>query len=218
MSSPGSSPAPAPRRTVVYVDSWNLYYGCLKGTPYRWINIAQMARLSLPAHYHIDHIRFFTAVAMERPDNPQQLVRQLTLFRALRTLPNLTMHYGTFIVKPVRMMLVTPLPDGTRFVDVVKTEEKGSDVNLAAYLVADGYENAYDAAVVVSDDSDLVEAIRIVRRLRKHVTVLSPSGRAYEMKRAATRYRAIDPAVLSQSQFPPVMRDAQGRFYKPANW
>jgi len=155
---------------------------------------------------------------MERPDNPQQLVRQLTLFRALRTLPNLTMHYGTFIVKPVRMMLVTPLPDGTRFVDVVKTEEKGSDVNLAAYLVADGYENAYDAAVVVSDDSDLVEAIRIVRRLRKHVTVLSPSGRAYEMKRAATRYRAIDPAVLSQSQFPPVMRDAQGRFYKPANW
>ena len=144
MSSPGANPAPAPRRTAVYVDSWNLYYGCLKGTPYRWIDIAEMVRLSMPAHYQIDRIRFFTATAMERPGDPQQLIRQLTLFRALRTLPILTMHYGTFLVKHVRMLRVTPLPDGTRFVDVVRIEEKGSDVNLAAYLVADGYENAYD--------------------------------------------------------------------------
>ncbi len=97
---------------------------------------------------------------------------------------------------------------------LAKTEEKGSgSVNLGVYLVAYGYENAYDAAVIVSDDSDLVEAVHIVRRrLRKHVTVLSPSGRAYEMKQAATRFRQIDPVVLTQSKFPPVMRDAQGEF------
>jgi uncharacterized LabA/DUF88 family protein len=218
MSSPGSTPAPAPRRTTVYVDSWNLYYGCLKGTPYRWINIAEMARLSMPAHYHIGHIRFFTARTVARQHDPSQAVRQQALFRALQTLPNLTMHYGTFLVKPVWMHLVTPLADGTRFVEVIRTEEKGSDVNLAAYLVADGYENAYGAAVVVSADSDLVEAIKIVRRLHKHVTVLSPSNKAHEMGRAATRFRVIDPAILAQSQFPPVMRDAQGTFRKPASW
>jgi uncharacterized LabA/DUF88 family protein len=219
MSSLGANPAPAPRRTVVYVDSWNLYYGCLKGTPYRWINIAEMVRLSMPAHYQIDRIRFFTATAMERPGDPQQLIRQLTLFRALRTVPNLTMHYGTFLVKHVRMMLVTPLPGGIRFVEVVKTEEKGSDVNLGVYLVADGYENVYDAAVIISDDSDLVEAVRIVRyRLGKHVTVLSPSGKSYEMRQAANRWRQIKTTVLAQSKFPPMIRDAQGEFRKPARW
>jgi uncharacterized LabA/DUF88 family protein len=201
------------------VDSWNLYYGCLKDTPYRWLNIAEMVRLFMPVHYHIEHIRFFTARTVPRPHNPGQSVRQQALFRALQTLPNLTMHYGTFLVKQVRMMLAAPQPGGVRFVDVVRTEEKGSDVNLGVYLVADGYEDAYDAAVIISDDSDLVEAVHIVRRrLRKHVTVLSPSGHAYEMKQAATRFRQIDPAVLTRAQFPPVMRDAQGEFYKPASW
>jgi hypothetical protein len=109
------------------VDSWNLYYGCLKGTPYRWINIAEMARRSMPAHYHIDHIRFFTATSVERPEAPQRLIRQLTLFRALRTLPNLTMHFGLFRVNPVQMLLVNPLPDGTRYVEVVRTEEMQAD-------------------------------------------------------------------------------------------
>ena len=86
MSSPGANQAPAPRRTTVYVDSWNLYYGCLKGTPYRWINIAEMVRLSMPAHYRIKHIRFFTARTVPRPHDPSQPVRQQALFRALQTL------------------------------------------------------------------------------------------------------------------------------------
>jgi uncharacterized LabA/DUF88 family protein len=219
MSSPNANPPPAPRRTFVYVDSFNLYYGCLRDGPYRWLNVAEMASLSMPSHYQIETLRFFTARIIARPQDPDQPVRQQTLFRALQTLPNLTMHYGTFLVKTVRMLLAAPLPDGTRFVDVIRSEEKGSDVNLATYLVTDGYENAYDAAVVVSDDSDLAEAVRIVRqRLRKHVTILSPRGRSQELRQEATRFRQIDPAVLARSQFPPELRDAQGVFYKPASW
>src|SRR5438067_1648769 len=109
---PRSSPSSPPRRTNVYIDSWNLYFGCLKGTPYRWINVAEMARLSLPSHFQINRIRFFTARVQARPTDPQQAVRQETLFRALRTLPNMTMHYGTFLVSHPRMPLVTPLSDG----------------------------------------------------------------------------------------------------------
>jgi len=32
----------------IYVDGFNLYYGAVKGTPYRWLNIAAMCRLLLP--------------------------------------------------------------------------------------------------------------------------------------------------------------------------
>ena len=49
-------------------------------------------------------------------------------------------------------------------VRVWNLEEKGSDVNLASYLLRDGFLGEYEAAVVISDDSDLVEPLRIVRR------------------------------------------------------
>lgn len=210
---------PRPRRTNVYIDSWNLYFGCLKGTPYRWINVAELARQSLPPHYQINRIRFFTARIQARPTDPQQAVRQETLFRALQTLPNLTMHYGTFLVSSPRMPLTVPLADGTRFVNVIKTEEKGSDVNLATYLLVDAFDDDFDAAVIVSDDSDLVEPIRIVRqKFKRHVTVLSPRGKSRELHKIATRFRQIDPAVLQASQFPLTLVDANRSFTKPSPW
>jgi hypothetical protein len=35
------------------------------------------------------------------------------------------------------------------------TEEKGTDVNLATYLLVDGYEGDYEQALVMSNDADL---------------------------------------------------------------
>lgn len=216
---PKTQTLPTPRRTNVYIDSWNLYYGCLRSTPYRWINVAEMVRQSMPSHYHINRIRFFTARTIARPGDPQGPVRQEMLFRALQTIPNLTMHYGNFLVSQKKMRLVTPLPDGTKDVQVIKTEEKGSDVNLATYLLVDAFRNDFDAAVIVSDDSDLTEPIRIVRtELKHHVTVLSPRGRSRELSLVATKFRQIDPSVLQASQFPPTLTDANGTFTKPSGW
>ena len=42
-------------------------------------------------------------------------------------------------------------------------EEKGSDVNLAAHLLVDGFTGKYEVAVVVSNDADLLEPVRLVR-------------------------------------------------------
>jgi uncharacterized LabA/DUF88 family protein len=47
--------------------------------------------------------------------------------------------------------------------EVIHTEEKGSDVNLGVHLVNDAWLNRYDCAVVVSNDSDLAEAISLVK-------------------------------------------------------
>lgn len=30
----------APMKTYVYVDAFNLYFGCVKGTPYKWLDLA----------------------------------------------------------------------------------------------------------------------------------------------------------------------------------
>lgn len=213
MTAPASPP---PLKTNVYVDGFNLYYGCLKGTPYKWLNLLELCRLSLPAHYHINRIRYFTALVRPRPSDLQQGARQMIFIRALQTLPMLTTHYGNFLESQVRMPLVNPPPTTAL---VVKTEEKGSDVNLATYLLVDAYENDFQAAVVITDDSDLAEPISIVRhRLQRHVTVLSPRGKSRKLSQVATRFRKLDPMNLAASQFPTSFPDAHGIITKPAVW
>jgi len=62
-----------------------------------------------------------------------------------------------------------------KFARVIKTEEKGSDVNLAAHLVNDAHLDGFESAIVVTNDSDLVEPIRIVtEQLGLPVGVLNP--------------------------------------------
>jgi uncharacterized LabA/DUF88 family protein len=116
-------------------------------------------------------------------------------------------------------MLVTPLPDGTDRLPIWKFEEKGSDVNIATYMLFDAFNNEYDVAALVSDDSDLVEPIRILHdELKVDVIVLSPRGRSSELQQVASQFRPINHSVLPQCQFPTVLQDGYGQFHKPPGW
>ncbi len=138
--------------TMIYVDGFNLYYGALKGTPYKWLNFEALFARVFPKN-RIVGIRYFTAPINALPSDPDQPLRQQRLFRALRTLPLLTIIEGHYLCHPKSMPLVNPPPGAKGFAQVLFTEEKGSDVNLASYLLLDGFKNAYDCAIVVSGDS-----------------------------------------------------------------
>lgn len=97
-----------PRRTNVYIDGFNLFYGCLEDGPYRWLNLAAFCQASLPGD-HIHRIRYFTAVISKRPGHPNATQNQLTYLRALATIPNLTIDYGHFLTNQVRMKLIRPI-------------------------------------------------------------------------------------------------------------
>ena len=49
------------------------------------------------------------------------------------------------------MPLHPPPPTGPKTVQVMKSEEKGSDVNIATYLLVDAFDDEYEAAVVISN-------------------------------------------------------------------
>jgi uncharacterized LabA/DUF88 family protein len=209
-------------KTNVYIDAFNLYYGCLKGTPYRWLDLAAFCQASLPNN-QINRIRYFTAHVNARPNDPQQPVRQQTYLRALRTIPNLTIHLGSYLEKPTRMPVANPLPGQPRTVEVIKSEEKGSDVNLATHLLIDAFDSEYEAAVVITNDSDLVEPILQVRRKFKlKVVVLHPCrpGRkpSFELRKSATKSMLVDLRLLPSCMFPPTLTDAAGKITKPASW
>lgn len=112
-------------------------------------------------------------------------------------------------------------------VPVLRTEEKGSDVNLATYLLFDSFKepSVFDQAIVISNDSDLVEPIRLVQNeCGKRVMVLNPhAGRkgsrvSYHLQQVAAEVRPIYPAAVRNSQFSSVLTDATGHFGKPPSW
>ena len=200
----------------VYVDGFNLYYGAVKSTPYRWLNIAAMCRLLLPRD-QINQIKYFTALVSPRPRDPGQPTRQRTYLRALRTIPNLTIILGSFLTHDVMMPLSPP---ASGYVKVIKTEEKGSDVNLATHLLVDGYNNDYEIAVIVSNDSDLLVPIQVVTgQMKKLVGMLNPQKHPSCALLPHVKFiKQIRSGVLAKSQFPVTLTDARGRFSKPASW
>jgi hypothetical protein len=199
-------------KTYVYVDGFNLYYGAVKDTPYKWLNINELCQLLLPKN-RIARIKYFTARVTGRPDDPDQPVRQQMFLRALRTLPNLEIIYGHFLTNEVYMPRADSTPGKPKYVKVIKTEEKGSDVNIATH-------GRYQAAVIVTNDSDLLEPVRIVRnKLRLVVGILNPHKRASRvLAKEASFVKPIRQGVLKASQFPVQLNDAKGVITKPSLW
>jgi hypothetical protein len=185
--------------TNVYVDAFNLYYACLNGTQYRWLDLGALCRRLLPKG-EIKRVRSFTATVSARHDNPHAPQRQQVYLRALETIPEVSIHYGHYLSHVTRMPLARPRP-GVRTVEVVKTEEKGSDVDLATFLLLDAFKRDCQVAVVISNDSDLE---------------LPPARRSRAPQ--PTFFKQIRTSALAACQFPPVLRDARGEIRKPARW
>jgi uncharacterized LabA/DUF88 family protein len=206
-------------RTNVYIDGFNFYYGAVRHTPHKWLNFAHLCALLLP-QYQINQIKYFTARVQGRPTDPDQPVRQEIYLRALRTIPNLSIIFGHFLTNECSMMVAGQNPRTPTYIRVIKTEEKGSDVNLATHLVSDGYKGDYEVGVIISNDSDLVEPVRIVtQELNLEVGILNPhTRRSRELSQHATFYKKIRAGVLAASQFPPILIDSAGSFHKPLIW
>ena len=213
-------------KTILYIDGFNLYYSAVKGTSLRWLNPIALVQRAFPRN-EIIGTKYFTAKVTALASNPGQPIRQLMFWRALGTLPNLLVIEGDFRTREVMAAVVNPPPN---FMRVFKTEEKGSDVNLAAHLLLDGFRGNYECAIVVSGDSDLVTPIRMVRdELKKPVGVLNPqrlSGpncrparKNAGLKNASSFYQnGVTWAQLLAAQFPNQMTDANGTFHRPPSW
>ncbi len=226
-------------KTNVYVDGFNLYYGLLKSSPHRWLDLQRFCETLLVKN-EINRILYFTAKLDARPHNPDQPTRQLAYLRALATLPKVEIYFGNFLTSVVRQPLVQVDPttggwlkdrDGrpvlktdrcgqvlTAF--VLKTEEKGSDVNLAAHLLKDAHTNDCECAVIASNDSDLLTPIRLAKQeCGLKIGLIPPRKKgSHELKRLADF--VVDPRrhYLETAQFPQSFADQHGIITKPLEW
>ncbi len=206
-------------RVYVYVDGFNIYYRALRGTPHKWLNLAALSQSLLDPADTVDQIRYFTARVKPRTPASDSPREQQLYLNALGTLPNVTCHYGRFLSKKKHRPLVM---EPSIYVEVHDTEEKGSDVNLAAHLLNDGWHNRYDAALVLSQDSDLIEPMRMVRdELGKLVGLVWLDGKqpSKYMVAVSSFVRHATPARLAAAQFgAPLMGKNGHHIVKPADW
>ena len=174
--------------TNFYIDGFNLYKGSLQGTPYKWLDFLTLFNLLLPG-CEINRIRYFAALVNSPPYDPQKGQRQQTYLRAIRTIPNLSVYLGYFQTHARKMPLAHPPASGSRMVEVLRTEEKGTDVNLASYLLLDAFRNEYEQAVVVSNDADILTPIKIVQdEFGLSVGILNPQKKPSRALKDATDF------------------------------
>ena len=142
-------------RSIVYIDGFNLYYGSLKGTAYKWLDLQRLFERLRPDD-EIQAIRYFTALV----DGDAQ-GRQLIYLRALQTLPKVEVIRGRFKRKRFKCGVTACDFSGSRF--YIGQEEKRTDVAIGIQLVDDAYRDLADRFILVSGDSDLVPAVRMVK-------------------------------------------------------
>jgi hypothetical protein len=205
-------------KTNYYVDGFNLFHRALRGSPYLWLDLEALFRRTFPNN-PIHRIRYFTSHVSGIADRDKPVRQQLYL-RALATTPNLSVQYGKFHKNKVFRRLVAPSADGTETVRVWDTKEKGSDVSLATMLVVDACDNDFEAAVVVTNDSDLLLSIGLVAtQFAKPVGILNPAqSRSKALAKTASFHRQLRASDLAACQFPETMTDEKGTFRRPRLW
>lgn len=216
---PGTTPPPD-LRTSVYIDGFNFYYGAVKGTPYKWLDFKRLLGFVLHPRNRITTIKYFTALVSGRGD-PDQPIRQQTYLNALQAhIPELSIHYGLFKTTRVMAYLATPI-QGQQFAEIVKTEEKGSDVNIAVHMLNDAWLDRYDCAVLVSNDSDLAETLSLIRQQHpaKKIGLIFPRPSGYPVRDLMTKVhfmQRIRRGVLANSQLPNPIPGTT--IHRPASW
>jgi len=217
-------------RTIVYIDGFNLYYRALKGTAHKWLDLAALSAASLPPSCQIERVNYYTARVSSRATDPAAPARQQAYLSALESSPLVRVHQGNFrvdkkwghLVQPPQFKPPFPVPAGAALekARIWKTEEKGSDVNLGVHLVRDAFIGAFDQAAILTNDTDLTEAVRIVtQEAGLPVTLLTPENNpARSLQQVATFMRHVRP-YLGVCQFADPLTLADGRTIgKPVGW
>jgi uncharacterized LabA/DUF88 family protein len=111
-------------------------------------------------------------------------------------------------------------------------EEKHTDVNIGIHMVSDAYKDVCDIFVLISGDSDLVPALKMIKMISPKKTIIvyipdaeadgnttSIRGAAVELRQSSDKNRILPNNLLSKAQFPPCISDGRGSYIrKPETW
>lgn len=180
----GGTTGAAALRTRIYVDGYNLYYGCLKGTPYKWLDLLPLFDQQILPSIFVVHsgqpatmqllplaIKFFTAKILDKAakagDSVSSQARYHTALRKLHDgrIELIEGYYSLIEAKAKIVDAADPRkwPRDCEDILVWKLEEKQSDVNLALHAYHDAMTGEVDQVVIVTNDTDIAPALQMIR-------------------------------------------------------
>lgn len=230
-----------------YVDGFNLYKGALESRPHlKWLDLPAFCQSRRP-DMTLGAVYYFTARIKRRFANDRAPERQSAYLRVLAN-QGVQVVEGQFrkdenwlrLVRPERTHVIQPalasvfgltqnlIDSSFRRADpdlpksfVWEYGEKGSDVNLASYLLRDAYLNSLDAALVISGDSDLATPIQMTREHGANIKVLVPNKNVASaaLRRAATHIEELHISDLGKFQLPrSFITKKGGNIVRPESW
>ena len=211
------------QRVIAYIDGFNLFYSLLKGSKYKWLDIASMCETLLQPNQELIAIKYFSARIGSAKGSPERALRQKIYLEALGSNPKINIRLGYFSIHKTKMPLAGDWDNGNiKLVDVIKTEEKGTDVNLAVQMAIDAVRNEFDYAMLFSNDSDMAYSIHIVNREcnKKVGLYISSSATSNRVLCENVCYiRRLTQSFLSRHQMPDKVVTKTGRVVtKPKGW
>lgn len=201
-----------PEKVVAYIDGFNLYYGIRhEGRRHLWLDLERLVRSLLKPYQHLVAVRYFTARVRNDPSAEQ---RQQTYLNALTAHSRVTeVRQGCFQQKTKRCRSCG--------ISWFEYEEKETDVSLAVSLIEDGVNGMYSTALLISADSDMVPAIRTLKRLvpaARVVAALPPNRRSEQLKTACDGPIPIGIAKVRQAQLPDIVKAGSHTLARPEHW
>jgi uncharacterized LabA/DUF88 family protein len=208
--------------TAVYIDGFNFYYGAARPHGIRWVDLRRMVQRILGPRHAVEQVFLYTAPLSDRDGTDGRIAERHELYlRAQRVAGGIEVILGRHVTGSRRLPLLRP--DGTHgeLVSVLQTVEKGTDVNLAVDLVHHALTGRWEAAAVVSNDSDLCRAVRIARHVGGiAVGVINPHAhrQSHHLATEASFLKTVRRADLATSLLPDRLHDNLGIIERPAEW
>jgi hypothetical protein len=201
----------ATQRVRVYVDGFNLYYGLHQkyGRKYLWLDLRSLAASFLRTCQVLTGVEYFTA---RRRRAVLSQANQATYLGALKA-RGVKVIEGRFQEKSLECNSC-----GATWTSY---EEKESDVSFCVRLLEDAVARKFDVALLITADSDMMPAVKAVRRLRpeaKLVALFPPARYSDDLKRAVHAHFRIGEARLRQAQMPDTVYTPAASYSRPVHW
>lgn len=154
-------------RTVFFIDGYNLYHGVdkLNEDHLKWLDLRELCQIFAPSGSHdIKDVLFFSAHPKWRKEEYHNHMKYVEALKSV----GVTTILGKFKEKEGHCHSCEST--------WVAHEEKETDVNIALHILKGAFQNEYDKAVIISSDSDLSPAVRMVTEIfpEKQFNIVTP--------------------------------------------
>lgn len=157
-------------KTTIYIDGFNLYYGVVRGTPCKWLDVVSLFSAlcnEQNSNVEVVKVKFFTAPIKAKLSTRKQQAEhsQRIYIKALQNkYPELFYCEEGFYQLSKGLFPKYQVPiDKRDKISVWRLEEKQTDVNIALNLYRDAVQGNTEQVILISGDSDLTPALELIK-------------------------------------------------------